>query len=340
MKNVTLADIARLAGVSSATVSRALRDSPLISEETKARVRAVAKTHNYRPNLVARNLRLKQSQTVALVLSVTARSDYLADPFLAKFIGAVGSALRAQGYDLLITQASESEPDIGARYLDSGRADGLVFLGRTTFDDRLVARMAEDAPIVVWGPQLAEQSYCSVGIDNVHWSRTAVAHLLDLGRRRVAFLGGDAFCMEMSHRYQGYEAALQVAGIAVDPALIANASWDSHTGYEAMQQLLAAAPDLDAVFANSDVLAIAALEALRAGGRRVPQDVAVVGFDNIAIGAFTSPPLTTVSQNLREGAPLLVEKLLRLIANETAAPATIPGKLIVRQSSGARLGEG
>jgi DNA-binding LacI/PurR family transcriptional regulator len=222
----------------------------------------------------------------------------------------------------------------------SGRADGIVYIGRTTADVHLIAQMAADAPLVVWGPPLPEQSYCSVGINNRLWSQKAVAHLIALGRRRIAFLGEDESLIEGIHRYQGYEAAHQQAGLLVDPHLVTHLSVVDRAGKMAMQRLLAAAPDIDGVFTNSDVAAIAAMQVLRERGRSVPGDVAVVGFDNIAIGRYITPALTTVSPNLTDGVPVLVEKLLRLINGETEDPVTIPGRLVVRQSCGAAAGNG
>lgn len=333
-KSVTLADIAEIAGVSRSTASRALQDSTLISDATKRRVQKIARQHNYRPNLVARSLRLQHNRTVAFVLPFKQDRDHLMDPFLSKFIGAIGVALRAHDYDLLITQGSTDDADIGARYLQSGRADGIVFVGRTHADEHLVAQMAADAPMAVWGPQLPQQTYCTVGIDNVYWSQQAVSHLLAQGRRRIAFLSDEAGCIEIAHRYQGYAAALREADIPVDPALIAHVSAADLAGEQAMRRLLQRAPQIDGVFAKSDVVAIAAMQVLQENGRAVPDDVAVVGFDNIAMGSYTSPSLTTVSQNLTQGAPLLVEKLLQLINGETAASETIPGRLVIRQSTG------
>jgi DNA-binding LacI/PurR family transcriptional regulator len=259
----------------------------------------------------------------------------LLDPFLSKFIGSIGLALRDHDYDLLITEGAMGDEDVGARYVRTGRADGIVFIGRTTADEHLVARMAADAPMVVWGPQLPEQAYCSVGIDNRLWSQKAMAHLLALGRRRIAFLGEDPSWIEVTHRYQGYEAALQQAGRPLDPDLVTYISTPDRAGKVAMRQLLARSPDIDGVFANSDVAAIAAMQVLQENGRAVPGDVAVIGFDNIAIGNYTSPALTTISQNLTDGVPLLIEKLLQLINGETVASVTIPGRLVIRQSCGA-----
>lgn len=334
-KRVTLADIAKLAGVSRSTVSRALQDSPLISAATKQQIQQIAQQQNYRPNLVARNLRLNKSNTIAFVLPSMKNREHLMDPFLSKFIGAIGTALRDQNYDLLITQANLDDPDIGLRYLRSGRADGIIFIGRTTANEPLVAQIAANAPMVVWGPQLDNQTYCSVGIDNRLWSQKGVAHLISLGRRRIAFLGEDPRWIEVIHRFQGYQAALQQATLPLDPNLIAYMSSADRAGKLAMQTLLAQAPDLDAVFANSDVAAIAAMQVLRENGRSVPHDVAVLGFDNISVGNYTTPSLTTISQNLTHGIPILIDKLLQLIDGQTPASLTVPGQLVIRQSSGA-----
>ncbi len=334
-KPLTLADIAEIAGVSKSTASRALQDSSLISEPTKQRVQEIARRHNYHPNLVARSLTKKQSCTVAFVLPFLQNREHLMDPFLSKFISHIGVALREHDYDLLISQGSMDDTNMGSRYLNSGRADGIIFIGRTTADEHLVAQMATDAPIVVWGPQLSKQTYCSVGIDNRYWSKKAVDHLLGQGRRNIAFLGDDARCIEVIHRFEGYKAALQQADLPVDADLVKYMSAADHAGKMAMQQLLLQAPDIDGVFVNGDEAAIAAMQVLQENGRSVPNDVAVVGFDNIPIGNYTTPALTTISQNLTEGAPILIHKLLQLMNGKAAESVTIPGRLVIRQSCGA-----
>lgn len=337
VKVETLEDIARLAGVSRSTVSRALRDSSLISEKTRARIQAIAREHDYRPNQLARSLRLKRTQTVAFVIPIEGTApDYFSDPFLLKFIGLVSGALRESDYDMLISQPPAGESDIVDRYVASGRADGLILMGRSSGNDRLLARTPADTPVVLWGPPLPGERFCSVGINNVAAAREAAGHLLQQGRRRLAFIGKQDGCLEAVHRYEGYLQALTAYGHPLDEALVASGDYSGRSGYEGMLAILEQAPDVDAVFANSDVLALGALEILRQNGRRVPDDVALVGFDNISQGAYASPPLTTVSQNLTgAGAALLVERLLQQIAGQKVRPAMVPYRLIVRASSGA-----
>jgi len=337
-----LADIARLAGVSKSTASRALQDSPLISLETKATVQAIARQHNYKPHLLARNLALKRSNTIALVLPIDPATDeILSNPFILKFLGVVGSVLRQQGYDMLVSQTNFIDEQVDTRYHSSGLVDGYILLGRGKDDTHLNELVAKGVPLVVWGPMLPGQKYCSVGIDNIAMARVAVQHLINLGRRRIAIITDDTRNkrLEGSLRYQGYEEALVQAKLAVDLKLVAYATFSGESGYEAMKQLLESSPDLDAVFvAYSDVVAIAAMQALREAGRRVPEDVSLVGFDNIDMTAFTNPPLTTVSQCLRQGGvALLVQKLLQKISGEKTSSAMVEGELIVRQSCGAHL---
>ncbi len=240
---------------------------------------------------------------------------------------------------MLITQVEEERADVVERYVDSGRADGLIFLGRSSRNDRLLARARSQTPVVMWGPHLPGESFCSVGIDNIAAAREATQHLIDQGRRRIAFIGMQMGCLEPIHRYQGYVQAIEQAGRTVDEGLVIPGDYSGRSGYDGMKELLSIAPDADAIFAVSDVLALGAMEALRESGRRVPDDVAVVGFDNISQGAYVSPPLTTVSQNLaKDGTTLLVDKLIQQIEGNKVSGAVVPHHLIVRRSSGVNTG--
>jgi DNA-binding LacI/PurR family transcriptional regulator len=335
-KAQTLADIARLAGVSTGTVSRVLSDSPLISTDTKARVRKVARALDYRPNLAARNLRLQRSATIAMVLWIDPETNYsVSDPFLLKMIGAVSAELARHEYDLLLSPSGSADANLGERHWGSGRVDGLIVIGQKPELVSQINRAARNIPLVVWSVTNPGQDYCTVCIDNLAAARQAVEHLISHGRRRIALLGLSQQCSEAGPRTQGYLEALRDAGLPVDPALIVHSDTTIEYGFLGMQQLLSKSPDLDAVFVQSDVMALGALEALRASGRRVPEDVSLAAFDNIDLAAFCSPPLTTVSQRISQGgAALLVEKLMAQLAGEAVSSETLPGKLIVRQSCG------
>lgn len=333
----TLAEIAELAGVSPATASRALRDSSLVTDETKARVLQVAREYNYRPHLGARHLRLQRTYTVAIVLPLDIPAhETLVDPFLLQFIGEVGAILHEAGYDLLISRARTDDVTVGDRYWRSGLADGLVVVGRTADDHHITALGEEGAPIVVWGPELSDQTYCSVGPDNRSEARQAVTHLIEQGRRRIGILRGgvEPRFRESYLRYQGYRDALIDADLPIDSDLAVSGISTFASGRQSMQQLLEQAPDVDAVFAYSDVMAIAAMEILRESGRRIPDDVAVVGFDDIDLAAYCNPPLTTVSQEIAGGgAAILVNKLIAQINGEKVISETRPGRLVIRESS-------
>lgn len=336
-KATKMADIARLAGVSVSTASRALQNHSRISLETRERVQAISLKHNYRSNVLARNLRLSQSNSIALVLPIDPATEAIwCNPFVLKFFGAVGTVLSKHGYDVLVSQANFNSRQFDARYYHSGLVAGFITLGRGKDDTHLNEMATNGIPLVVWGPRVTGQKYCSVGIDNLASGREATEHLIKLGRRRIAIITGD---LDYKHsegylRYLGYKQALSSANIPLDSTLLASANFSGESGYSAMKHLLQVAPDLDAVFvAYSDVVAIAAMKALGDAGKNIPEDVSVVGFDNIDISEFTAPPLTTISQGLhRGGSDLLVEKLLKQISGEKVSSTMLDGELIVRKS--------
>jgi len=332
---ITLADIAKIAGVSTSTVSRALTDSPQISDGVKRNIKALARQHNYQTHLGARNLRLKKSNVIGLVLPIAANdAATLSNPFVLEFIGAVGLELRQYECHLLLLH----EKIINEQLWHSGLVDGYVLLGHG-IDPAMLNDISPNLPLVVWGIQLPDQHYVTVGVDNTKLARQAVEHLLRLGRRRIGIIPG-SFGHDNTEsylRYRGYCEALAHAGLVYDPALVVFTDYDARSAYCSAQQMLAQAPDVDAIFAaHSDVVALAAIQAATQSGRRVPEDVAVIGFDNVNLGLHFGLPLTTVSQELQTtGARVLVTTLMKLIAGEPVEPVTIEGKLIIRQSCGA-----
>jgi DNA-binding LacI/PurR family transcriptional regulator len=336
----TIADIAHLAGVSPSTVSRALNDSPLISVETRARIQELARAHNFQVHAAAQSLRTQRTQTIAVVVDKGKAHDRaLSDPFMLELLGEIAATASHHDHDVLLSQIHDEGQDLHRYFIAGGRADGLILLAHLAERSRQTERLAAaGAPFVVWGPALPDQSYCSVGSDDYQGGYSAADHLLGLGRRRVAMLGFDTDCLELTLRYQGYVDALAAAGRSVDPRYVTHSQATSQAGYEAMRRLLVRAPDLDGLVVSSDVMAIGALEGLRRAGRVVPDDVAVVGYDDIALAAYCSPPLTTVRQNLPVAGKLLVERLLDAIQGEPGKPVMLPTELIVRRSCGALPG--
>jgi len=331
-------DIAHLAGVSQSTVSRALRADPMVSACTRDRVLEVARQLNYHVDKNASNLRRRHSGTLALLFFEDPTADDSAiNPFFHSMLGSIIRACSKHGYDLLVS-FQDLLRDWHADYEDSHKADGIILLGYGDYvvhRSRLQPLIERGAHLVRWGPVLADQPGVSIGCDNICGGRMATEHLLRSGRRKIAFLGEVApSSPEMLERYHGYRATLARAGLSADPRLQIGAISTEASGYEAMQALLERRVPFDAVFGASDLIAIGAMTALASAGRRVPDDVAVVGFDGIPMGAFTRPPLTTVAQDTKRAGDLLVQTLLHLIEGQPAGCVTLPPRLIVRGSCG------
>lgn len=335
-------DIAYRAGVSQATVSRALRGSPLVSGETRRKVQAIAKELNYKVDKNASNLRRQHSTTLALLLFEDPTSDdSLINPFFLSMLGSITHACARQGYDLLISFQQLSD-DWHADYQDSHKADGLILLG---YGDYLESRckleklVEQGTHLVRWGAVVDGQPDLSVGCDNAQGGQLVTEHLLGLGRRRIAFLGDvSPHCPEFSDRYRGHCAALRAAGLAPDPALQVDAAHSTEQmGHAALAQLLARGVKFDAVFAASDLIAIGAMRGLAEAGIRVPEQVSVAGFDDIPMAGFANPALTTVLQDTKLAGEMLVDNLLRQLRGEPVGSLMLPAKLVVRRSCGAGL---
>lgn len=332
----TIADIARICRVSKSTVSRALNDSPLISTETKERIRSVAREHNFQINIPARRLSLQRSRTIAFVVHAH-HAKYLfslSDLFYLEIIGSITSTLSDNHYDLLVANIDPHDPDWPHQYLDTGRVDGFILLTSTRKPFHVKTLVEMQAPFIVWNRlRLPDDSYCSVNSDNLTGGKLAAEHLLQTGRQRIGFIGGPVDEYEVQLRYDGFVAALQEHSQSVDPTLVTYGNWTIESGTSKMQQLLEKAPDLDAVFVNSDLMAVGAITALREQGRQVPQDVAVVGYDDLSIAQTTDPPLTTISQNIPLVGKLLAQHLIQNIETGQIINVTIPAKLVVRNST-------
>lgn len=328
----TIADIARLAGVSKSTVSRALNDSPLIGVETRERIQAIAAEHRFQLNVPARSLSRKQSNAVAFV-TYSYKKGIVPDGFFLEVMSGITSGLYEEGYDLLVVHVDPDDTDWPRLYLESGRADGFILMQATCTERHIEALQALDAPFSLWGGPPGGHGYCSVSGDSVTGGRVATAHLLGRGCERVGFLGGFRAEREVQERYAGYEAALKAAGRAVEPELVVYGDYSPASGAARMRELLERAPDLDGVFVNSDVMAVAAMDAIRAEGRTVPDDVAVVGYDDVAAAQYSNPPLTTISQNGPLAGRLLAQSLVQAIRTGVVSNHAIPAELVVRSSA-------
>jgi DNA-binding LacI/PurR family transcriptional regulator len=338
-ENPTSRDIADLAGVSQATVSRALRNSPLVRQDTRERVQQIARELNYFVNRNAAGLRTHHSNTLALLLfDETDGTDKKMNLFFWSMLDNITRAAARRGYDVLVSLQQLTD-DWHIEYQASHRADGLILLGYgdyTEYREKLNALAAAHTRFMIWGPIVNDQPGHSFGCDNKSGGRQATQHLLDLGCRNIAYIGRRARrSPEHAARYAGYLKALNAAGIAPNAALQVPADNSEKLGYEAVQELLSRGETFDAIFAVTDLIAIGAMRALADHGIAVPGDVRVVGFDDMPLAAHVSPRLTTVQQNAQAGAEGLVDGIVGLIEGHPVESKLMAPKLIIRESCGA-----
>jgi DNA-binding LacI/PurR family transcriptional regulator len=309
----TLDAVAVLAGVSRATVSRVINDSPRVSPEAREAVLSAVAELRYVPNRMARSLVTRRTDTIALVLNEP-NTQVFSDPFFASIVRGVSATLADTDLNLvLLTARDEREQQKVGRYARQGHVDGVILMSVHS-EDPLPDLLAEaGVPLVLCGRPFGDRPVAYVDADNRGGAAVATAHLAGLGRRRIATVTGPLDMIAGVDRHAGYVEALAAAGLPHRPELVAEGDFTVAGGQRAMEELLARVPDLDAVFVASDPMAFGALRALREAGRRVPEDVAVVGFDDAAVAEVCDPPLTTVAQPLADMTPLLTELLLRQI---------------------------
>lgn len=328
-----MVDIARLAGVSVSTVSRALSGSTLVNDETRQRVSDLARSLNYSVNIGAQNLRMKQNKTVAVVVPYDAAArQHVSDPFFLSMLGSLADALTDRDYDMLVSRVDAARLDNVAALVDSGRAIGVILIGQWHHHDQLNELARRRIPLAVWGAKLPQQFYCTVGSDNVTGGRLATQHLLAQGRRRIAFLG-DRNLPEVGQRYEGYCEALRRKRLPNDDQLAIAADFTADGGERAVTDFLSRAIPFDAMFAASDLLAMTAINVMRRLSIHVPHDVAMVGYDDITLAAHCHPPLTTVRQPIDVAGRALVDVLTKIIGGDNPPSVLLPTDLVIRATS-------
>lgn len=328
-----MSDIARLAGVSESTVSRALADSPLIAARTRERIQRLAEEAGYAVNPVARNLRAREMRVIAVAIPlVHEREQPLSDPFMMTMLALLADALSDRGYNMLLSKIAVHEDGWVRRLQHPGRADGVILIGQS-FEHAAINEAARAGlALAAWGTQLKAQRYPSIGTDNRLGGRLATEHLLARGRRRIAFLG-DERLPEVAHRFDGYRTALRDHGLRRDASLHVRSHFAADDAYRAARELCTSGAVFDAVVAASDVIAMNAMRAIAESGRRVPQDVSVVGFDDILLAQYAQPALTTVRQDIARGAVALVDTVIAAIQGEPTASLALEPMLVVRASA-------
>ncbi|PRX48657.1 LacI family transcriptional regulator [Prauserella shujinwangii] len=329
----TLDTVAAEAGVSRATASRVINGSPRVSPEVKRAVQDAIARVGYVPNRAARTLVRRRTDSVALVIREP-NATVLADPYLANIIVATSDELIGTGVQLVLVNArNDDEHERVADYVRGGHVDG-VLLASMHGDDPLPGMLlAAGVPTVVGGrPPRRIPGLCYVDVDNLGGAQLATEHLLGAGRKRIATIAGPADMTAAADRLDGFGRALTEAGLTADR--VVHGEFTHESGELAMTTLLDRHPDLDGVFAANDLMAAGALRVLRASGRRVPDDVAVVGFDDIDLARHTEPALTTVHQPVIHQARLMTELLLTQISGEPGGdPVVLPTQLVRRDSA-------
>ncbi|MFE9254728.1 LacI family DNA-binding transcriptional regulator [Streptomyces sp. NPDC006879] len=335
----TLEEVAARAGVGRGTVSRVINGSPKVSDRTRAAVEAAVAELGYVPNRAARALAANRTDAIALVVPEP-EDRFFSEPYFSEVLRGVGAALADTDMQLLLTLVgSDRERQRLAQYLAAHRVDGVLLVS-VHADDPLPDLLDElGIPAVVSGRRTAAEPLASVDSDNFGGARAAVDHLLSRGRAAIATITGRMDVYASQCRLDGYRRALTDAGKSVEEELIAEGDFTEEGGRLAMAELLRRRPDLDAVFAASDVMASGARQALRLADRRIPQDVALVGFDDSVVAQHLDPRLTSVRQPIEEMGRTMALVLLQLIADGARSGAAdrpgivVPTELVVRDSS-------
>lgn len=321
---LTMEDIARVAGVSTITVSRALRDSPLVTEKTREKVRRIAEEQGYRLNISARNLRMRRSHSIAVVVEMTPiKGRPMSDPYPLELLGGITQELTTAGYSVVLTskQLLNTAPVQGA--------DGMILLGQGSHGEAVRTLEKTGLPLVVWGAPEAGASYIVVGSDNRKGGISVGERFLEQGRKQLVFLG-DVDHAEVKERCAGFIDAL---GKQAMVHIIRPKAFTFEAGFDSMSAVLKKkGAAFDGVFAASDLLAMGAIRALTEHKLRVPDDVSVIGYDDTPGAASFVPPLTSVHQYLRDGGVLLAKKILGLVNGEAVDSEMLPTELVCRQT--------
>jgi LacI family transcriptional regulator len=334
---VSLTDVAKAAGVSIATASRILTGVEYpVSEPTRQKVLHAAHELGYRPNLIARSLRMEQTLTIGIIV------ENFLSPFIPPIVSGIQACLKQHDYLSIILDSNwDPNAEIQAvERLGMRQIDGIIFV-------ESYLRSSEDVSALFNKPHLFVHRLFnslaanSIAPDDRYGAAIAVRHLAELGHRRIAFISGLEGWDAATNRLAGYQEELAACGLGFDPALVMPGDWQVQSGYAAAQQLLARAPRPTAIFAANDLMALGATYAAQEAGLRTPDDLAIVGYDDRDFAGFVRPALTTVQMPCEQMGSVAAKSLLRLIRGEAEViePTLVRGKLVVRQSCGARNGE-
>jgi LacI family transcriptional regulator, repressor for deo operon, udp, cdd, tsx, nupC, and nupG len=329
----SIKDVAKLANVSTATVSRVLRNAGNVTEETKRRVLEAIEALNYQPNVLGRYLRRMETETVLVIV------PDITNPFFSKVLRGIEAVALERGYQVLLGD-TQNDVQLEEQYLNvlpQKQVDGMIFLTARTRKE-LMEEMSRQFPIVLACEYLEGTDIPTVSIDNISSARKATEHLIGLGHRRIAHLTGPMDVILSRDRLRGYYQALAQHDIDVDAALVQEGDFSYESGYNVTLKLLALEKPPTAIFAANDAMAIGAIKAVRHRGGRVPDDVAVVGFDDIQMASIFEPGVTTIAQPMFDIGKQAMKLLLQLIDGEEVERRqfVLPDRLVIRESCGGK----
>lgn len=337
---MNLEQIAKLSGVSRSTVSRVINDDPRVSDDTRSRVRQVIQQLNYQPNTAARSLAGGHTSILGLVIP-TGVSSVFSDPYFPNLIRGISAACREQNYSVMLWLA---EPDYERKtimqVLRNGFIDGVI-VSSFPIDETMVETLSQSGlPFILVGRDPSHPAVSYVDVENRRGAVEAVTHLIRMGRRRIAHISGPLNTVVGVDRRDGYLEALKTRGLSYDPGLTIEGNFSEEDGYSITRMLLPNHPD--AIFAASDAMALGSLRALREAGKRIPEDVAVIGFDDMPFSANVEPPLTTIRQPIQRTGRIAAQTLIDMVQHpedQLARRILLPTELVIRKSCGALQAE-
>lgn len=326
-----IAELARLAGVSAGTVSRALAGKDLVNKETRERIQAIAREHGFRPNQMARRLRTQKTGVIGVVIPLGhERRQHISDPFFMTLFGYLADELTESGHDLMLSRVIPGDDEWLDRIVDSGMLDGALVIGQSNQTDVIERVARQYRPLVIWGSHRDGQAQCTVGVDNAAGGRLAASRLVSRGARKLAFFG-DTHGPEIAERLIGAQEVADSAGLTLR-------AFPTHLASDQMAKQIAAhlnelGNEIDGIVCASDIIAMTTIRLLHERGIAVPEQVAVTGFDDLPLAARMVPQLTTVRQDIAAGARAMVDTLRRRIAGEDVPSTVMAPELILRESA-------
>jgi LacI family transcriptional regulator len=332
MAVIKLKDIAKLANVSVTTASYALNNRPEVSEETKKRVLDIARKYNYKPSGIARDLKMKKTETIGLILS------NLAGPFYAEIINGIEEITFSNGYNLVVCSSYGGKNSTAVRYLKEKRTDGILLLTSDIEDEIILESANHNFPIVLLDRELKGDYIWSATVDNEKGAYKAVEHLIKLGYTNIGYFSGPNISLDNKQRYEGYKKALDTNRLKLKNEWVVHGQFTRSGGYRAAQALIAKKSFPEAIFCANDEMAIGAIEAFRDAGIKVPDQIAIVGFDDIELASYITPSLTTVKHPKYLLGSTATHMLIQALKNDfNISNIKLDTQLIIRESCGSKI---